>query len=196
MAASNFSELKAAIADWLHRSDLAAVIPDFILLAEERFNRRLRTRFQETSLSSTAINSSYQIAIPSNTLAVKNLWRVAGVLNFPLQAATLEYIVNRHPGSEATAYAWEGSTWRFDGTGNVAGILYRSIPDLATNSTNWLLTANPSLYLFASLAEAANYCRDTEAETIWRARSEAMINEMNRVSQADAFSGPLTVRAA
>ena len=196
MAISTYAQLQTAVADWLHRSDLTAIIPDFVVLAEERLNKKLRTRFQEVALTSTAIDASYQVAIPSNTLAVKSLWRVAGGMNYTLQAKTLEDVVYRQQGLEATCYAWEGSTWRFDGNGNVAGVLYRSIPDLATNSTNWLLAAHPSLYLFATLAEAASYIRDTEAEMAWRARAEGVIAELNRVAHADSFSGPLTVRAA
>ncbi len=196
MAISTYSELQAAVADWLHRNDLTSVIPDFVTLAEERFNRRLRTRYQETALSATAIDASYEIAIPTNTLAVKHLWRSAGGLNYPLQAKTLEHVVNRQVGNEATSYAWQDDSWLFDGTGTVSGVLYRTIPPLASNSTNWLLTSHPSLYLFATLAEAANYIRDPEAEAQWRARAEGQIQELNRTAQNDSFSGPLQVRAA
>lgn len=192
MAISTYTELKSAVADWLHRSDLTSVIPDFITLAEERFNRKLRTRFQETSLASTGI-SNYQISIPANTVAVKQLWRVDGSDKLTLQAVDLEYVLGQQNGS-ATCYAWEGSTWQFDGTGNVAGVLYRNIPDLASNSTNWLLTSHPSLYLYATLAEAAAYTREPESEAMWRARAEGLMSELNRTAQADAFSGPLTIR--
>ena len=37
----SWTELKARIADWLNRDDLAAQIPAFIALAEARFNRVL-----------------------------------------------------------------------------------------------------------------------------------------------------------
>jgi len=36
MALSNFTELKSSIANWIHRNDLSAVIPDFITLADMR----------------------------------------------------------------------------------------------------------------------------------------------------------------
>lgn len=196
MAISTYSELQTAVANWLHRDDLTTVIPDFVTLAEDRLNRRLRTRFQESALTATAIDASYLVAIPANTLAVKSLWRVAGGMNYTLQAKTLEDVVYRQQGLEATCYAWEGATWRFDGTGTVAGVLYRTLPPLASNSTNWLLTAHPGLYLYATLAEAANYVQDVENEGKWRAAAEGLIAELNRTAQNDSFSGPLTVRAA
>jgi len=53
MAISTFAELKTAAANWLDRSDLTDRIPEFIALAEARFNRILRIRAMETV--STAI---------------------------------------------------------------------------------------------------------------------------------------------
>ena len=51
----NYSELKSNIADFLNRSDLTAVIPTFIQLAEGRLNRQLRTvdQYTRATLSST-----------------------------------------------------------------------------------------------------------------------------------------------
>jgi hypothetical protein len=42
MALSNYTGLKASIADFLNRDDLTAVIPDFITLAEAQINRDIR----------------------------------------------------------------------------------------------------------------------------------------------------------
>ncbi len=53
MAISNYSELKAAIADWLNRSDLTDSIPDFIALAETRHKRDFKIRRMETRVIST-----------------------------------------------------------------------------------------------------------------------------------------------
>ena len=44
MALTTYTELKTSLADWLYRSDLASVIPDFISLAESQVERQLRTR--------------------------------------------------------------------------------------------------------------------------------------------------------
>ena len=42
MPLTNYTELKASIADTLNRTDLTAVIPDFIRLAEAQLSRDLR----------------------------------------------------------------------------------------------------------------------------------------------------------
>ena len=44
MALGNYTELQASIADFLNRSDLTLVIPDFITMAEADMNRTLRIK--------------------------------------------------------------------------------------------------------------------------------------------------------
>lgn len=197
MALTTYTELQAAVASWLHRTDLTTVIVDCIALAEEKFNRRLRTRYQEFTLSDTAIDAAYQITIPTYTVAVKQLWRIEGTSKLELGAATLEFIVPRQAvGDTARNYAIGASTFEFDGTGTVAGVLYSSIPALADNDTNWLLSSHPSLYLYATLAEAAVHTRDTEALALWEMRAESKIGEVERIAHRDTYSGPLRVRVS
>jgi hypothetical protein len=198
MAITTYSELVTAVTtSWPHRADLASANAiEFIALAEERFNRRLRTRHQELALAETAIDASYQVAIPSNVIAVKRMWRTANP-KVPLFARTLDFIIDSQAGGGlASGYAWEGSTWRFDGTGSVAGVLYRNIPGLSgSNTTNWLLTAYPSVYLYACLAEGAVYMKDEARASQYDAKAEARILELNRISKQDEYSGSLVVTA-
>ena len=42
MALTNYTGLKASIADFINRDDLTSVIPDFISLAEAQINRDIR----------------------------------------------------------------------------------------------------------------------------------------------------------
>ncbi len=58
MALTNYTELQASIADFLNRSDLTSVIPDFITMAEADMNRTLRIK--EMSVRTRApLNSQY-----------------------------------------------------------------------------------------------------------------------------------------
>lgn len=193
MSLSTYTELQAAVADWLNRSDLTARIPDFIALAEEKFDRRLRVRAMELPLAETAIVDGL-ISIPTNTLAVKTLW-VTGYEGAPLKSQSLEAVIASGSDGVATLYAWQQTSWRFNGSGSVQGVLYRSIPRLAGVSSNWLLTAHPSAYLFASLAEAAVYMRDAESVLLWSSRSDAVIDEIAGNQVRDTASGALVARA-
>ena len=126
----------------------------------------------------------------------QQLWRVSQP-NATLQPATLERIIGRQVNSyEACLYTWDDGFWRFDGTGTVAGVLYRNVPPLASNATNWLLTSYPSAYLFATLAETAAYTQDGQNGAIWESKAERAIVEIMQADKRDAYSGPLSVRTA
>lgn len=196
MAITTYSELQTAVSDWAHRSDITATIQDCIALAESRFNMRLRTKEQEVALTSTAINSSYQVSIPANTLAVKRMWRT-GTPVTPLQPLALESVLQQQANRNlAGYYAMGASELTFDGTGTVAGVLYRTIPALSsTATTNWLLTSHPRLYLYATLAEVARWTRDAEMFAQFDGQTDALISELHRVEQRDEYAGPLTIRS-
>lgn len=198
MALTDYAGLVSAISsEWMHRTDVTAVAPVAIALAEAKFNRRLRTVHQELALSETAIDASYQVSIPSNFRAVKRLWRTDEPKTI-LQAKTLEFVVKRQAiGQLALNYCIEDTKFRFDGTGSVAGVLYRNIPGLTgSNTTNWLLTAEPDLYLFNCMEAMCKYAKDFQAAQYWGGLGDAAINEMNRAEARDQFSGPLMVRSA
>ena len=66
MALTTFAELKASIADWLNRSDLTTVIPDFITLAEHQMEREVR-HYKMIERSNANLDSRYS-QVPSNWL--------------------------------------------------------------------------------------------------------------------------------
>ena len=46
MALANYADLTASVANWLNRTDLTAIIPDFVAMAESDISRDLRLRKQ------------------------------------------------------------------------------------------------------------------------------------------------------
>jgi hypothetical protein len=195
---STYAELQTAIASWANKSNLTARIPDFITLAEAQINRKLRTRWQEEDLAATAVDSSFNIAIPADAVAVKSFWRNADP-TWRIEQKDLSYIVENRDtsGGLARFYAWQGSNWTFDGAGDdITGVYYIKVPALSdADPTNWLLTAHPDLYLYASLEQCAKYLRDVEGALAWRAERTALTDELNSVSTADQVSGgPLIAR--
>jgi hypothetical protein len=192
MTISTYSELKTAIASWQHRTDLSTVAGDFITLAEARFNRKLRTRQQETAFGPTT-PTAYEIAIPSDFAAVRKLWRTSDY--WELIQRPIDTLTFLQEGGQSTGFAITDA-FVFDGTSEVGGIYSAKVTALSDAApTNWLLTAHPDLYLWASLAEACFYAKDLEKAAMWTERSEALIRELNSTSQRDKFSGPLRVSA-
>lgn len=197
MSITTYAELKAAVAKWVNKTNLTAQIPDFIRIAEAKLNRRLRVSSMETALVETAITSG-AVARPAGMLSIKAIWST-GAEQVTLQQSTLEYI-NRQPtnAGQARWFAWSEDDLVFYPTGgSVAAIYYTSIPALSDAAeTNWLLSASPDLYLWAAIEQAHVYLHNAEAEALFRARTDALIEELNGRNTANQFGGgPLVARA-
>ena len=75
MALDSYAGLKAAVGDWLNRADLAAVIPDFIAMAEAQLSRRLVMDgpVREMMGRSDAVIDSEFTALPGDFLGLRAL---------------------------------------------------------------------------------------------------------------------------
>ncbi len=184
MTIQTWSDLQAAIANWIARADLAANIPDFIALFESVANRRLRLRQQESV--ATLAPSSGVAALPADYLAWR---RVTWTGQFPRE---LEYV---HPsylhalyptlptdvprlftieGGNLTVAPRDDTALTFD--------YFQRIPALSgTSTSNWLLATAPDLYLFGALAEAHGFVKDADSLALWKARRDELLDEIERL---------------
>lgn len=164
MSIATYTDLKAAIANWLHRSDLTSVIPDFIALAESEFNRRnLMGQVTTTTLSVSNVST----ALPSGWGGVKSVTVSAYGLNRDLDQVDEQIIRTYNISGYPKHYAIAGNNLLIapvpDGTYTVNLTYWAKIDALSdTNPTNWLLTAYPDLYLWRGVVEGARYTRDND----------------------------------
>lgn len=186
-----YAEIAEKVADWMNRADLTARIPDFIALAEERMNRALRVRQMESTLAATAITDNL-ITPASDVIDVKALW-VPNYERTPLKPQGLESVVAGGYQGAPTMYAWEGANLRFDGTGDVQGVLYVRIPALETADTNWVSEGPWSLYLWGALMEAALFVKDDAAAANWEGRFTQTLEEVR--GNDNRRAGPLVARS-
>lgn len=171
MAITTYTDLKAAVADWLNRSDLTARIPDFISLAETKINRDLRSREQQ--IIATANVDTEFFALPADFLEFKS-FRITDLLgsSYDLLLATPEQISDAlsdsvTPGTPlfVTIIGDQFQLWPAPAQSYVGTLAYvRKVPALSDAApTNWLLSDSPDVYLYASLMSAAPFLRDAEA---------------------------------
>lgn len=75
-------------------------------------------------------------------------------------------------------------------------MVYRqNIPALASNTTNWLLTAAPDLYLYGTLLETAPYLKEDERIQTWALGLKTALDSLNTANITAAFNAsPLTMR--
>jgi hypothetical protein len=195
MTIQTYTDLQAAIANWIARADLTANIPDFIALFEAVANRRLRLRQQESAASLTP--SAGVAALPADYLAWR---RVTWTGQFPRE---LEYV---HPsylhalyptlpadiprlftieGGNLTVAPTDSTTLTFD--------YFQKIPALSSTSpSNWLLASAPDLYLFGSLAEAHGFVKDADSLALWKSRRDELLDEVERLDVKTR--GPAAIR--
>lgn len=190
MSIATHAELKTAIEKWLARSgdtQISDNSADFIVLAEGMLNfgtdeiNPLRVRDMETISSLTP--SSGVVTLPSTFLEPRRVVEKASVRR-PLEYITPEmadyYYPDRASGL-ANHYTIIGSSlYTFPLAANDIEVEhYRTIPPLASNDPNWLLTKSPDIYLRASLFQAAMFIRDDEEAVKQGAILKAFVAGMN-----------------
>ena len=72
MSFATYSDLQTSIANYLARSDLTSVIPDFITLAENRLRRELRIRQMLKSVTTSTVSGDATVEIPSDFLEIRD----------------------------------------------------------------------------------------------------------------------------
>lgn len=201
MALATYNDLKASVADWLDRADLTAVIPDFILMAEARFNRTLRHPSMEVRATATTTAGSEYIALPTGFLGMREI-HIQGNPTVILNQMNLgemhrQFAVSAN--SKPIAFAVSGGQLALgpipDGTYTLDMVYYQAVPALAANSTNWLLTAYPDVYLYASLLQSEGYLIDDERLPVWSAAFDRSMAEiMADVERRQYGAAPIAPR--
>lgn len=194
MSIASYTDLVTAIQNWSSRSDLASVVPDFIVLAETIFNHGdgkpddaayiapLRTREMETTDSLTV--SSGSASLPDDFLEPKRVYTSTSELTY---APSTWYQANFPSGqsTDPTYYTILGSAL-YTGT-SVTLDYYAKIGPLANDDggTNWLLQKSPNAYLHGGLYFLYVYMKNAERAMGHRA---LMVSAMAAVSGSDGGS--------
>lgn len=202
MALTTYAELKTSIGDWLNRSDLTTAIPDFISLAEAQIERNLRTR--QMIVRSTASLSTEYSAVPDDFLEAKT-FKLDTNPPTPMQFETIDSMDNLstvYTASGKPAYfSVVGGQFRFvptpDTTYTGELTYYAKLSKLsASNTTNWLLTAAPDIYLYGSLMQAAPYLQDDARITVWAALYKNGLEELKLADDRSSTSGGVLITRA
>jgi hypothetical protein len=204
MALSTYTELKASIADTLNRADLTTVIPDFITLAEAQMNRRLikdgPVRQQMASATIT-INAEF-VNVPTDFLGVRAIYPGTTSSVPPLQFAEPEKIVElkvnqANQSGDISIFSIVGAQYQFwpwnSGTYTGKQIYWQSLPPLASNSSNWMLAANPDAYLYGALLQSAPYLKDDDRLAVWGTAFGQILTDIIDADKVQRFAPSLAV---
>lgn len=170
MSITNYSELKTAVAAWLHRSDLEDRIPDFIQIGEGRLARDLNSRRMDVMATLTTTPGDKTASLPSDMLEMRRLQIVSGDYNTPLQYRTPDEIAADYPFNRTgrpAVFTVIGQQLELAPVPDAAYTLelnyIQRLPALSdSNPTNWLLSFWPSAYLYAALCAAQPFMVNDE----------------------------------
>ena len=211
MAINTYTTLVAAATEYLAREEdatLVARVPDFITLAEAKFNRILLHPRMET-IATLAVDTGdadpEYLDLPSDFQTMRRA-RLSGVegkprLQFMSRTQLDDYRhSNDNTSGQPVYFTIIGDQMELVPTPNEdydVEIVYRAnIPAINSgNSTNWLLTMAPDLYLYGVLLEAAPYMKADERIAVWVAGVESALDQLNKHGDRQSFdSGPTTIR--
>ncbi|MDI1262504.1 MAG: hypothetical protein PS018_04515 [bacterium] len=206
----DYASLRAAIIEYLARDQdttLVARIPTFVQLAEAKFNRQLFVRQMEkraTALVDPGSSEPEFVSLPADFQSMRRV-RLSSVTGKPCLAFK--------SGAQLDEY-------RF-GTSNVAGqpryftvfgdeielaptpddaytiemVYRRTVPPLAENDPNWLLTLAPDVYLYGALLESAPYIKEDGRIQTWGLGFTSALSDLNNLGLTSTFNaGPMTIR--
>lgn len=194
MAINSYSTLQTAVANWLARSDLTTVIPDFITLAEAEFNRTLRCSEMESR--STATATEY-MALPDDFLELRDI-QLNGTPRTTLQLVSPSEIDAYSSASgKPVAYCVIDDQIQLgpspDGSYTVEIDYFAEIPALSdSNTSNWLLAAHPDLYLYGALLRASGYIQDGNLLAGWKQAYTEVSQQIRYADKRAKWAGPPT----
>lgn len=195
MSITTYSELKSAISNWLNRSDLDAVIGDFISLTEADMDRKIRHwRMEERATAN--IDARYT-QLPSGFMEAVRFH--LDVDERPIDLVTPVYMQTKRQGNADTTgrpqvysvIAGQIEVWPTPDTAYTGELYYyaRTAGLSDSNTSNWILEYFPDAYLYGALVHSAPYLVDDARTQVWASLYNNAIDGINGNNEKAKFGG-------
>jgi hypothetical protein len=193
----NYSGLLSSVASFLNRQDLTAVIPTFVQLCEADLNRTVRHRSMLARATAT-LNDQF-IALPQDYLEAKNIQlNTSPVTSLEFLSMELadEARIQHSSAGQPKWYTLVADTIEVVPTPSqdytVELVYYKKLTALSDSDTsNWLLSSHPDVYLYGTLMQSAPYLKDDERISVWGPLYKQFVADLNSASDRAEYSGSL-----
>lgn len=188
---ATYTSLQTDIATWARRSDLTALIPSFIALAENEIFRAhvtpLRVREMETEATLTVANLA--ASLPADYLDARYI-----KLDNSTRDTLYYFPPEKWKPSSYGYFTIVGNEIRLpNGVSNDLKLVYYAKPEpLATTATNTILDNYYTAYLEGALKFAFSYVRDTPKAQLAQGALDTYLATANLKNKV-AHAGPLFV---
>lgn len=194
---SSYNTLLTEVASWLARTDLTAAIPGFVQNWEEEFYNDSENwgAWMETALNVTVTSGAGPV--PADYLGLKVAY-ISGQSSPPLKRISLDQLYQRYPraisGGQAAYIARNGANFVFGpniGGATLLGTYYAKPVLLRDDSDgiNYLITNEPHLCLYGSMAQAETYIKNDSRVLVWQPKYEAALMAYRRRQRGEDYSG-------
>lgn len=195
----DYAWLLTALSQWSgNRTDLAALLPDCVMLAEKRLNADLESRHQEAVVQLSTEAGMATVATPVDTAEIRSFSRAGyGSLDYmPPDQFNTKY--EGQPAGAPRDYTVIGSSFYLGPTPDsiyTLSLAFRAyVPALSDSAgTNWLIETFPHLYLAAAMLEVLAYTKNLAELDVWERKYELALDSVNRPDWTTASS--MRVRA-
>jgi hypothetical protein len=202
MSFTNYSALQTTVASYLGRSDLTAMIPTFITLAETRLQRELRTRPMLKSATANMTGGDNTVGLPTDFLEMRDLF-TQGNPRMPVSYMSPSAFTRNARATESgrpVDYSVIGSEMNFapipDGN-YVLEMLYYYKQDVlsSTNASNVFLSNYPDALLYGTLAQAEPYLMNDARIATWAGLYDSAIDLIRTSDDSSEYNGvPLQMK--
>lgn len=187
----NFGQMKTKVSDYLNRSDLSAIVPDFINSSIHHLEKKHNFNYMLSATETfSLVDGTYEYDVPSGYKAVSWFkWDDNGdlvdLVKKSESEATRYYPDYTNDTGDPELYSYLPATSKF---------LIRPTPDdsytaymrywafsadlSADEDTHWLLTNFWEVVLYGALKEAAPYLRDDNRIILWTGLYKEAIKEL------------------
>lgn len=196
MAISTYAELQDAILAWVNKQDIEQSLESIIDLTEADIGRRLR-HWRMEKRSTSVLDTQYS-ALPSDFLEPIRL-QVTDTGTTRLEPISLSEMMDRRDLANDTAgrpyyYAIIDGAIEVFPTPNddytLEMVYYSSITPLSdANTSNWLLTRHPDVYLYGSLVHSAGFIGDDARMGTWSAMYQSALDGVTMDDNKAKYGG-------
>ena len=208
-----YTELVAAATSYADRKDIEvdANIPTFILMAESRINRALKTAKQTHRMYTNTVIGKEYYSLPVDYNGMRTVHfntgkvddEINGSKTIQLYYATPEQITEfQENGSDNKYYYTIVNNQiqlhdKLPGEGTIEMVFYRKVPNLnESNDTNWLIEDSPDIYLSGVCAEIELFVKNYDAAQLWDSRMTRSIEELAFSDVQNVWAGnSMVIRA-
>jgi hypothetical protein len=193
---STYAELKDQVRNFINKPDIDQTIDTFIDLAEADIARKVR-HWKMEKRATVQLDDQYS-RVPTDWLESIRFY-LSGGDTYELELASRAELLNRRMNSVNTSgrpkyYTMSDGAFEIYPTPDAAytaELLYFSQNTALSdeNTSNWLLSDYPDVYLYGTLAHTAPFLGEDQRLPIWAQLYQSALDGVNMASEKARYSG-------